>query len=313
MQCSDATAKPGRNDPCWCGSGLKYKKCHLDVDRRENGGPLRGDGPPPLDPSLWDGMRRAGAANGKVLDFLRPHVQPGVSTAAIDKLAHDFIVDHGWLPACLGYKGYTRTLCISRNEVVCHGIPSDDERLQEGDIVNIDSSVIVDGYFGDSSETFLLGEVDEAGRRLVQTTAEATLLGLGAVRAGGRLRDVGAAIQPFVEARGYTVVREFTGHGIGRRFHEAFSVFHHVGPGTDDFVLRPGHCFTVEPMVNEGDWRTEVDTRDGWTARTRDRKRSAQFEHTVLVTPDGPEILTLTPRQRAAGKRIIIDGLEWSA
>lgn len=313
MQRLEPTAKPGRNDPCWCGSGLKYKKCHLDVDRRENGGPLRADGPPPLDPVHWDGMRRAGAANGEVLDFLRPHIRAGASTAAIDKLAHDFIRDHGWIPACLGYKGYTKTLCISRNEVVCHGIPSDGEVFVEGDIVNVDSSVIVDGYFGDSSETFLIGEVDEESRRLVQVTAEATLLGIAAARPGGRLRDVAAAIQPFVERHGFSVVREFTGHGIGRRFHEAFSVFHHIGPGTDDFVLRPGHCFTVEPMVNAGDWRTEVDKDDGWTARTIDRRRSAQFEHTVLVTPDGPEILTLTPRQRAAGKRLIIDGLEWSA
>lgn len=312
MQFSVPPARPGRNDPCWCGSGLKYKKCHLDADRGGVGMPAP-VGPPPLAPAHWDGMRKAGAANGEVLDFLRPHIRAGVSTAAIDKLAHDFIRDHGWIPACLGYKGYTKTLCISRNEVVCHGIPSEGELLAEGDIVNVDSSVIVDGYFGDSSETFLIGEVDEEGRRLVRVTAEATLLGIDAARPGGHLRDVAAAIQPFVEQAGFSVVREFTGHGIGRRFHEAFSVFHHVGPGTDDFALQPGHCFTVEPMVNAGDWRTEVDERDGWTARTIDRRRSAQFEHTVLVTADGPEILTLTPRQRAAGKRMIIDGLEWSA
>lgn len=303
---------PGRNDPCWCGSGLKYKRCHLAEDRAggDSAAPRGRPVPRPLPRADWDGMRRAGEANGRVLDMLREHVRPGISTADLDRLAHDFIRDQGWTPACLGYKGYPKTLCISRNEVVCHGIPSEQERLQEGDIVNIDSTVIVDGFYGDSSETFLIGEVDEAGRELVRTTAEATLRGIAAVRPGGRLRDVAAAIQPFAEGRGYSVVREFTGHGIGRRFHDSFSVYHHLMPGMDDFELQPGHCFTIEPMINIGGWAASIDPADGWTARTRDGLRSAQFEHTVLVTDDGVEPLTLTPRQRAAGVWLIVDGLE---
>ncbi len=295
----------GRNDPCWCGSGSKYKKCHMAADMASGASAARRV---PTAPASWaksaaeiEGMRRAGAFNGELMDYVRGELRPGLSTEAIDRLVYDYTVSHGHKPATLGYHGFPRSLCTSINDVVCHGIPSPSEVLREGDIVNIDLTTIVDGFHGDSSETFLMGEVSDEAKLVSAVAAESMVRGLRAIQPGRELQDIARAIQPFVEERGFSVVRQYTGHGIGLKFHENFSVFHHVEPAADNMVLIPGMTFTVEPMVNVGTPHVTTDPVDKWTVRTRDKKLSAQFEHTVLVTENGVEILTLTPSQRKAG------------
>ncbi len=298
-----------RNDPCWCGSGKKYKKCHMDEDERGQ----KKAGPPNRmvkTAEELEGMRAAGAFNGQLLDYIRDYVKAGVSTAQIDRLVHEYTVSHGHRPATLGYHGYTKSCCTSINNVVCHGIPSENEILKDGDIVNVDLTTIVDGFYGDSSETFLIGDVSEEARRLVRITAEAMLRGINAVCPGAELSVIGEAIEPFVQSQGCSVVHQYTGHGIGTSFHEFFSVYHHRDPDSDDVVLRPGMTFTIEPMINLGGWQVTTDKVDKWTVRTRDQSLSAQFEHTVAVTESGVEILTLTPTQRSLGKRLIVSGLE---
>lgn len=299
----------GRNDACWCGSGRKFKKCHGAPGAPGEGSAIT---PKPAgslpNPDHVEGMRRAGRFNGELMDYIRPFVVPGVSSAQLDDLVREYTLAHGHTPACLGYRGYPKSCCVSVDEVVCHGIPSPLQVLREGQIVNVDLTTIVDGYYGDSSETFLLGEVSPAARRLAETTAEALLLGIGAVRPGRRISAIGAAIGPFVRSRGYSVVRELTGHAIGRVFHGSFAVPHYEEPDGSNPVMKPGLTFTIEPMVNQGDWPVSIDAQDGWTVRTRDGRLSAQFEHTLLVTGDGAEILTLTPSQRAAGAVLIFNG-----
>ncbi len=305
----------GRNDPCWCGSGAKYKKCHYSSDQAQGGPPAAATattgGKPVKTPEEMEGMRRAGAFNGELMDFIRPYVKPGINTEEINKLVHQYTLDHGHKPATLGYHGFPKSLCTSINNVVCHGIPSPGDVLKEGDIVNLDLTTIVDGYYGDSSETYFVGEVSAEARKVTEVAARGLLLGIEAVRPGHTLRHIAEAIQPYVESQGCSVVRDYTGHGIGRVFHEkGFSVMHHVTREAGRFVLRPGMTFTIEPMVNLGDWRVTTDKDDGWTVRTRDGSLSAQFEHTVMVTQDGVEVLTMTPSQRAAGQRLIVAGLE---
>jgi methionyl aminopeptidase len=295
-----------RNDPCWCGSGKKYKKCHMDSER--------GDALPAVSPLVKGprdvaGMRRAGAFNGELMDYVRSMVRPGITTDEIDARVHERTVRAGHVPATLGYRGYPRSCCTSINEVVCHGIPSRDRVLRAGDIVNVDLTTIVDGCYGDSSETFYVGEVTSEARRLVEATARALVRGIGAVSPGRRLQAVAQAIEPFVNAQGYSVVRDYTGHGIGRQFHERYSVCHHVTVATDDLVMEPGMTFTIEPMVNAGGWAVVLDGSDGWTVRTADGKLTAQFEHTILVTESGAEVLTLTPSQRSAGALLLLDGV----
>lgn len=253
-----------------------------------------------LDAEGRAGMRRAGAFNAQVMDFIRDKVVAGVRTDAIDALVDAYTRDHGAIPATVGYHGYPKACCISRNEVVCHGIPGA-EVLREGDIVNIDLTSIVDGWFGDQSETFLVGEVSAGARALVQTAWECLWRGIDACRVGGTVIDIGRAIAPHAEGRGYAVVRDYQGHGIGRQFHQDPGVPHFPDTHSGRFPLVAGLCFTIEPMINEGTWRTELDPRDRWTVRTADRKLSAQFEHTILLTEAGPEVLTATTRgpQRA--------------
>lgn len=289
----------GRNDLCWCGSGKKYKKCHMRRPRLKTNVKTA---------SEIDGMRAAGAFNGQLLDYIRPCVKAGMSTGELDRLIDAYTRQHGHVPATKGYRGYAKSCCISINEVVCHGIPSDERLLRDGDIVNVDVTSIVDSWYGDQSETFLIGNVEPEARRLVETTARALLAGIDAVRVGQTLNVVARAVGRIADAAGYSVIRDYTGHGIGREFHEMYSVFHHETPEADKIVLEPGMTFTVEPMLNEGTWDTDLDS-DGWTVYTKDRKLSAQFEHTVLVTESGAEVLTLTPAQRAAGKRLIVDGI----
>lgn len=300
----------GRNDPCWCGSGKKYKRCHLlsDLKGRDSQDEFGRAGPPKT-PEQIEGMRQAGSVNGALMDEVRKIVRPGITTAAIDRFVHEYTLDHGYTPATLGYHGFPKSCCVSINEVVCHGIPSDDQMLREGDIVNVDLTTIVDGYYGDSSETFMIGEVPPEARHLVEVSARALLRGIDVVGPGQPLDRVAHAIDPYVRSEGCSVVRQYTGHGIGREFHERFSVYHHEAADNENVVMRPGMTFTIEPMINLGDYRVVTDAQDGWTVRTRDGSLSAQFEHTVLVTEEGAEVLTLTPSQRAAGTYLIVEGL----
>jgi methionine aminopeptidase, type I len=240
----------------------------------------------------FEGMRRAGRLAAECLDMLTPHVVPGVVTEKLDDLAREFILDHGALPACLGYRGYTKTVCISPNHIVCHGIPGE-RVLREGDIVNIDVTVIVDGWHGDTSRMYGVGEVSPRARRLVDITYEALERGLAATKPGATTGDIGYAIQSYVESMRCSVVRDFCGHGLGRVFHDAPNILHFGQPGTGP-VLKPGMFFTIEPMVNLGKHPVKL-LSDGWTAVTRDKSLSAQCEHSVGVTEDGLEIFTLSP------------------
>ena len=238
-------------------------------------------------------MRRAGRLAAEVLDYIAAHVEPGVTTGALDRLCHDFIVAHGAIPAPLDYKGFPRSVCTSVNHVVCHGIPDDAKRLAEGDILNIDITVILDGWHGDTSRMFWLGAVPRKAERLTDVTYEAMMEGIAAVRPGATLGDIGHAIQSHAEARRCAVVRDFCGHGIGRVFHDAPSVLHYGRPG-EGAVLREGMFFTIEPMINLGRHPVKI-LSDGWTAVTKDRSLSAQFEHTVAVTAAGHEVFTVSP------------------
>jgi methionyl aminopeptidase len=243
-------------------------------------------------PGDFEGMRRAGRLAAETLDMITPHVKPGITTDALDRIIHDFVVAHDAIPATLGYRGYTRSSCTSINHVVCHGIPGD-RVLLDGDIVNIDVTVILDGWHGDTSRMYVAGTPSTKARLLMDVTYESMMRGVAAIKPGATLGDVGHAIQAYVERNRFSVVRDFCGHGIGRRFHEPPNVLHFGRPGEGP-VLKPGMFFTVEPMVNAG--RPEVKVLDdGWTAVTRDRSLSAQFEHMVGVTADGVEIFTVSP------------------
>ncbi|GAA4495430.1 type I methionyl aminopeptidase [Gluconacetobacter tumulicola] len=238
------------------------------------------------------GMRAAGQLAARTLDMIVPHVRAGVTTGELDRLIHDFMIAHGATPATLGYRGYPKSSCISLNHVVCHGIPGD-RQLQDGDILNIDVTVILDGWFGDTSRMYTVGAVPRKAEKLIEATYEALMLGIAQVRPGNTLGDIGHAIQEFAESHRFSVVRDFCGHGIGRTFHAAPNVLHYGRPG-QGLVLRPGMFFTIEPMLNGG--RPDVKVLDdGWTAVTRDRSLSAQFEHMLGVTEDGCEIFTLSP------------------
>ncbi len=255
-----------------------------------------------LNPQQRDQMRAAAQFNSQLMDAVRPHVVPGVTTDEIDRLVHDYTLDHGHTPACLGYKGYPKTICTSVNEVICHGIPND-RPLQDGDIVNVDLTTIVDGWHGDQSETFLIGEVSDEARRLVQVTFDSLYAAINALRPGSKVIEIGRAIAKVVRPEGYTIVRDYQGHGIGQAFHQDPGIPHFPTPGARFETLRPGVCFTIEPMINQGKVDTVLDKSDGWTVRTKDGKLSAQFEHTILMTEQGPEILTSTKEGPQEGHR----------
>jgi methionyl aminopeptidase len=240
----------------------------------------------------FEGMRVAGKLAAECLDMLTPHVVPGVMTDHLDTLAREFILDHGAIPACLGYRGYTKTVCISANHVVCHGIPGS-RSLREGDIVNIDVTVIVDGWHGDTSRMYGVGPVAPRAKRLIDVTYEAIQRGLDAVKPGARTGDIGSAIQTYVESMRCSVVRDFCGHGLGKVFHDAPNILHFGLRGTGE-LLRPGMFFTIEPMVNLGKHQVKL-LSDGWTAVTRDKSLSAQCEHSIGVTDTGYEVFTLSP------------------
>jgi len=244
-------------------------------------------------PEGFEGMRKAGRLAAECLDMLTPHVTPGALTDDLDRMAREFILDHGALPACLFYRGYAKTVCISPNHVVCHGIPGE-RALREGDIANIDVTVIVDGWHGDTSRMYPVGEINARAKRLIEVTYEAMELGLAQVKPGARFGDIGAAIQQYVEAQRCSVVRDFCGHGLGKVFHDSPNVLHFGQKGTQA-ELKPGMFFTIEPMVNLGKSQVKV-LNDGWTAVTRDKSLSAQCEHSVGVTEDGVEIFTASPK-----------------
>jgi methionyl aminopeptidase len=288
---------PGRNDPCWCGSGKKYKKCHLREDRnRRRGRSSPGASRVPDEQRILlksraqiEGIRRASRLTREILEGLQERVREGVTTGEIDAWVQAVLAERGARSATLGYKGFPRSCCVSVNEVICHGIPG--ERVfAGGDIVNVDVTSVLDGYYGDASNMYLVGDVSDEARRLVEVTRECLERGIAAVRPGARVGDIGHAIQTHAEGRGYSVVRDFVGHGVGVRFHEPPQVPHFGEPGVGP-ELRPGMVFTIEPMINAGGPEAEV-LADGWTAVTRDRSLSAQWEHTLAVTEDGVDVLT---------------------
>lgn len=244
-------------------------------------------------PEAFEGMRKAGLLAAQILDEIAPMVQPGVTTAALDDKVREMTLDGGGVPATLGYRGYAHSCCISINHVVCHGIPSD-KTLKEGDILNIDVTPLLDGWHGDSSRMYFAGEPSLKARRLVEVTYECLMIGIEQAKPGNRIGDIGAAIQQHAEAHRYGVVREFCGHGLGRLFHDAPEVVHAARPGTGA-LIKPGMFFTIEPMINLGKSPVKV-LSDGWTAVTRDKSLSAQFEHSIGITEDGCEIFTLSPK-----------------
>ncbi len=302
------------NDLCWCGSGRKYKRCHKSTEgyvRPGHVSPMR-DVPasiPPTDyfrsgePEQWDEpmvkspdvisrMRVAGRIAAEVLAVTGAAVAPGVTTEDLDVIAHDAYIERGAFPSTLNYHGYPKSICTSVNEVICHGIP-DDRPLAEGDIVNVDVTAYIDGVHGDCSATFYVGQVDPESRSLVEVTRRCRDLGIEVVRPGRPISDIGQAIESEARAHRLGVVRMFVGHGIGQQFHISPSVPHYYVPEAST-VMAPGMTFTIEPMITIGTWREKM-WDNGWTAVTTDGKRSAQFEHTVLVTEDGAEVLTPEP------------------
>ena len=236
-------------------------------------------------------MRRAGKLAAEVLDFITPHVVPGVTTGKLDQLCHNFIIDHGAIPSPLNYRGFPKSICTSINHVVCHGIPGE-KVLRNGDIVNIDITVTLDGWHGDTSRMFPVGNIGVKAKRLVEITYQALMRGIEVVQPGATLGDIGYAIQSFVEDQRFSVVRDFCGHGLGRIFHAPPSILHYGTPG-EGTKIREGMFFTIEPMINAGRYETKV-LSDGWTAVTKDRSLSAQFEHSVGITKNGAEIFTLS-------------------
>lgn len=242
-------------------------------------------------PEQIEGIRRSGVVNTGVLDLVAQEIHEGMSTAAIDKLVFEYTTDHGAIPAPLNYEGFPKSVCTSINEVVCHGIPSEKEILRDGDIINVDVSTILDGYYSDASRMFMIGNVSPAKRKLVEVTKECLEIGMKAARPFGFVGDIGNAIQHHAEKNGFSVVRDLCGHGVGLEFHEEPEVCHFGRKGTG-MLLVPGMVFTIEPMINMGTWHVFIDEEDGWTVVTEDERPSAQWEHTFLMTDNGLEILT---------------------
>lgn len=285
--------KLSRNDLCWCGSGKKYKNCHLKQDEKLIAMEDEGLIIPPREiiktVEQIEGIRKSGEVTKLVLDMVGERIGEGVTTDEINTWVHEYTLKLGAIPAPLNYMGYPKSVCVSINEVVCHGIPSD-RVLKNGDIVNVDVTSILNGYYGDASRMFIIGEASEKAVRLVEIAKECLYIGIEQVKPFATIGDIGYAIQKHAESKGYSVVREYGGHGIGLQFHEDPFV-DHCGQKHTGVVLVPGMTFTIEPMINEGTYRCKV-LEDGWTAVTADGKLTAQWEHTVLVTEDGVEILT---------------------
>ena len=268
-----------RNASCWCGSGKKYKKCHMEFDEKLREYELKGYEVPPREvlktQADVEGMKKAAVINNAILDLVGEKIHAGMSTQEIDDLVHNYTVEHGGVPACLGYQGYPKSVCVSINDIVCHGIPSENTIIKEGDIVNVDCTTIVDGYYADASRMYMIGKVSPEAERLVRVAKECMEIGIEAIKPWGFLGDI---------------VVDLGGHGIGKEFHEEPFV-PHVGEKGEGMLLVPGMTLTVEPMVNEGDYEVCYDEEDGWTVYTADGSLSAQWEHTLLITETGVEII----------------------
>jgi methionyl aminopeptidase len=299
------------NDPCWCGSGQKFKRCHRDTKEQLQPGlisPMRtvpADIPRPeyaetgnvtrrpeeriKDAAFIERMRRAGHAAAEVLDIGAAVIAPGVTTDEIDAVVHQAYIDRGGYPSTLNYRGYPKSLCTSVNEVICHGIP-DDRPLRDGDIVNLDVTIWLDGVHGDTNATYCVGNVDDASKRLIDVTRQCLDRGIAAVAPGRPFSDIGRAIETHAVANGYEVVRAFVGHGIGEQFHTDLQIPHYYEPRMTT-IMEPGMVFTIEPMISMGTGQHKI-WDDDWTAVTADGSRTAQFEHTIVVTGTGVEILT---------------------
>ena len=286
--------KTQRNSRCWCGSGKKYKQCHEKWDDRYNILKLEGHTMParsliksPEDLRL---IRKAAAINNGVLDLVAERIHAGMTTEDINTLVHNYTVEHGGIPAPLNYEGFPKSVCTSLNDEVCHGIPSKDVVLRDGDIINVDVTTILDGYYGDASRMYCIGNVSPEAEKLVRVTKESVDLALKEARAWGHLGDIGAAISEYIYANGFTVVREIGGHGVGLEFHEDPWVSY-TSEENSGVIMEPGMMFTIEPMVNMGSDEVYTDEEDDWTVRTEDGMPSAQWEVTVLVTEDGCEVI----------------------
>lgn len=287
--------RPGRNDLCWCGSGKKYKKCHIGFDDRIEEIELQGHIVP--DHSIIknaeqiEKIKESAKINIAVLDYVAEHIKAGISTAEIDRWVYDITTKMGGIPAPLNYQGFPKSVCTSINDEVCHGIPSEDIILKDGDIINVDCSTELNGYFSDSSRMFCIGEVSEDKRRLVEAAKQALDEGLKQVKPWGFLGDMGQAVNDFIKSKGYSVVREVGGHGIGLEFHEEPWVSY-VSKKNTEMLMVPGFIFTIEPMINMGRPEIFTDEDNGWTIYTEDGSPSAQWEIQVLVTEDGYEIIS---------------------
>ena len=287
--------KMQRNSRCWCGSGKPYDHCHIDFDLKLATLRRKGAMVPPKNliktPAQIAAIKKSAALNVAVLDEVAKRIGPGVTTGQIDEWVHDYTLEHGGIPAPLNYEGFPSSVCTSVNNVVCHGIPTHRQVLQEGDIINVDCSTIVDGYFSDSSRMFCIGRVCDRWRDLVETTKKSVELGLAEVRPWQPLGNVGQAINDYVRSRGYSVVREIGGHGVGLEFHEDPWVSY-TSEENSGVIMEPGMMFTIEPMVNMGQADIFVDEENDWTVYTADGQPSAQWEVMVLVTEDGYEIIS---------------------
>ena len=303
---------PQANEACWCGSGRKYKRCHRPLEGRVEQGvvspmrtvpdhiarpPYAASGvaqrwaePRVKSPDIIERMRHAGKVAAEVLRLAGEQVRPGITTDSLDVFVHEACIERGAYPSPLNYNHYPKSLCTSVNEVICHGIP-DSRQLQDGDIVNLDVTAYIGGVHGDTNATFFVGDVDPASRHLVQVTEECMWHGIEAVQPGRPLSDIGRAIEQHAKAHRMGVVRAFIGHGIGEQFHTDVQVLHYYDERATT-VMRPGMTFTIEPMITLGSWQHKMVFDDDWTAVTADGKRTAQFEHTILVTDDGYEVLT---------------------
>ncbi len=304
----------GPNDRCWCGSGKKYKRCHglsaepvrrgsvsprrtvpdgiEKPDYAETGTPVFEEEPPVRSAEEIAAMRRAGRVAAEVLAAVAEAIAPGVTTDALDAICHAECLRRGAYPSPLNYGGFPKSICTSVNEVICHGIP-DSRALLDGDIVNLDVTVFVDRVHGDVNATFPVGMIDPESARLIRVARESMELGIAAARPGRPIREIGQAIQRHAEGAGFSVVRSYVGHGIGTQFHNGLEIPHYDEPSATT-IMEPGMTFTIEPMIAMGTWR-DVLWPDGWTSVTADRRRTAQFEHTLLVTDDGAEVLTVSP------------------
>jgi len=302
---------PQANEPCWCGSGRRYKRCHRASEGRvlpgvispmrtvpshiarpsyaDSGLVERWDEPTVKRDDIIERMRHAGRVASEVLRLSGEFLRPGITTDEVDEYTHNLFIERGAYPSTLNYHGYPKSLCTSANEVICHGIP-DSRVIRDGDIMNLDVTGFIGGVHGDTNATFLIGEVSDEHRRLVRVTEECMWLGIEAVRPGRPLSDIGRAIEQHADAQGYGVVRAFIGHGIGEQFHTDIQVLHYYDSRATT-VMRPGMVFTIEPMITLGSWQHRM-WDDGWTAVTSDGRWTAQFEHTILVTDDGAEVLT---------------------